>query len=730
MGGGAGTGSGVTPVGADPIIGSSWWRIEILDWDMDDVLATIIQFTDLGGSEAGNDQGGFKFTVMNNHPVVPMLETDHLVARFSILNIAASTPGSPVWQYMGAGITDRPVTTTIDPGETSKERTVVSGRSIYAQLGYSQVEPAGGVGSSPHCPTRWWNMSHHTIDPSTTPWVDATERALQGDVTALPPNGLAALPWAFCNPLAYWLAPRVASGADPAGNYGLAFDYVLAEDTQVFIEATADDGFMLFCDEIPVGIVWDYPNGDAASDTWRGEALLKAGTKRIRVVVGNFPRPGSTTNAGLFVMAMTKPTIDARGYNEDFLLTTSTTGWRALDYANTSPWGGPFVGAVFEDLWVEAQGRDELLAWTKDFDDETDSNGAPWVRLPGVEGFTAQLGNDYIQVAQALREGGWWETRVVLDSSGFPVLQAFNPGTGGETVTDGLVMGSDTGDGNLTSLVFDIDHSGAYDTLLVTWPTGSARAGSGRRSGHLNVDAITETEALSKAAPVLAAAATSKAVSGGIEWSDQTKSPFFGLNIFDTVPAVDRAGDPVDARVVGLGWSANGETGRPQFVLQLEARRIEAARRQQLLLNRAANGAMGGRSASAIPATSTQRPMERIALWQFSWDVQPAVEASLESGLAPIDKPAVRMTRLVATATTGTGTTEFAIAEGVDLLGYISLGAGTPAYAIETFLATVLHNDDLIQLKIHDTIVGTHEKVVIVAYGAEMGLPAYDPRSK
>jgi hypothetical protein len=513
----------------------------------------------------------------------------------------------------------------------------------------------------------------------------------------------------------------------------LAFDYTLDADSQVVFDATAANAFQFWVNERLIGEVWDYPDGDASKDVWRATARFPAGPLRVRVAVGNFPTPG-TPNGGLYVMAATRPTVLGDDYDEEWLFTTADGWdfgagapgrWRALGYdsvASNPP--GPEIGWVIVDLFSEAQARGELTAWTLGFTATHDSAGEPWAAINGLAGVTVDVGSTYLQVLDHLRDSGLIEYDARLDGDGMPVLHAWAPGGGGEAKPEGLVIGSESGGGNVTGLDYDVDHSGRVDQLLVGWRAGTFRVGSGPRSGFVAVEARTIEEATALASAQLGVAATVESVTAGVAWSDQTAGPYFGWGKLDTVATVLIDGTEGTARVVGFNVSADRGTGRPVFTPMLGVNPVRPERRLARTVFDAAAGNLGGRSAAAIPSTSRQRPFERLDQLQLGWSV-PATVEELESGFRPPEQ-LMRANRVVATAKSGTGDTYFAVVDEVpNLLLDVTLGAGTPGEAWNTFQASVLRPSMRLQLLVGGGgDLADHEGVEIVAYGARLGVSA------
>lgn len=726
----------LTPAPAAPDTTTVWWRVEVLDWDMSGTPTVVAAPLRQSFSKPGSDLGGAALTLRSSETAAAQLRTEHSVVRFSILDVAATIEAeAPVWRWVAAGICDRPTEQVIASGEEASETIAATLRGPLAMLAYSTIDPAAGAGSTPSPKYRVWNFSHHSIDPHSGSWTDATYRGLQGNPAAVAPNGRGGQPQQFANPLAYWLAPRAAvAGSDPEGEFLLAFDYTHAGGRIIF-EGTADDAMVVMMNEMEVGRVWDFPTGDAAEAPYRGFGDFPAGTVRVRVAVSNFPKPGNPKNCGLFVMAASTPTWTTDGYDETWLFTTSdgyalspgTAGrWRALDYAHCSPIPGPEVGWALVDCWTDARARGELAGLELGFTATHDSDGNPWATFTGVDGFRIEIGKTMWDLVEALRDAGWIDFDYSFTEDGKIKLLAWNQGAHGSLKSDVFVVGNPAKTGNVTGLEHGIDHAGEYDSALVMWPGGTTQIGSGRKRTTIAVDATTEAEAVAKASVILGKAVTVDSWTVDATWLDQPTGPIWGWDNFDEVPLPTTAapdGPTEPFKVVAIAAEADQATGRPVYKVQLNARAVEQERRVARLAMR--DEAMGGRNVATLPTAPNQRAMTKVDLISYRWNL-PGAAKQATSGLDPVDK-LMRLTRFGATATGGAGFTTCLVKSGTALAANVDLSGAGPLEAWQNVVASVLRPEKKLQAQIGYSILGatalgTHTDIVLVGYGAAMGV--------
>ncbi len=713
-----------------------WWRIESLDWDFGDAV-DLDRPTGISFNDRANTETGASLTLQTSDAATQVILAEHRVIRYSVLDLAATAEAEePVYRPLFAALADQPKATVIAPGEDADEQATIRARSILAQWRYVEVDPPGGAGAEPDTPVRAWNFSHSSIDIHSAPWTDATYRSMQGDATTGDPNGNNGQPYSFSYPGAYWLAPTPVPGTnDYNGIFLLGFDYELADDSQIVFDCCGRNAFQVWVNERLLGSVWDYPDGDASGDTWRASGHFEAGTLRVRVAVGNFPNlgPGGTTgpNGGLFALAAFRPIVGPGGVYDEELLFSSASGqglaanapgrWRALDYTitNNQP-PGPRVGQPIIDVYADARARGQLAAWDLSFTATAATDGTPWPEINGLAGFVQDVGTSGASLIVAMRDAGLIEFDVTLTEFGVPVLHAWLPGTAGSAKPDGLVRGNVDGTGNLLSLEYDVDHSGALDQLLVSYANGTVRVGSGPKSGFVTTDAMTVEEAEAFGLAQLAQASRLASVTADAAWLDQDTGPYWGWGKLDTIPAVDTNGLPADARVMGFNVSADDATGRPLFVPVLEANPSRPDHRVALSVQDLALGNLGGRTAATIRATGRQRPMEKVDLITLRWSV-PGLVASLTSGLEPPEH-LMRLTRLLVTVRAGTGTANVTVAANGSSVAAASVTGTTEAWVVTSAVLRPTHRVQAITAPAGGG--STQEDIVIVGYGSPMGVPA------
>ncbi len=739
---------------ADP---TPWWFIEHLDLMYEDDPTVIVNHAPPKITDHVGGVGGWSLEIsLRGNDVTPFF-LEHRLVRVSILDIFESNEASePVYKPVFVGMADKPDQRTVTRAETIGTLTL-TGRSAAAMFDYVLVEPLWDQGPTPS--GRWWNFGHKSIDIFEAPWVRSTYRSTQGDTTALPPNGLAGLPWQFCNPLAFWISSRPADGADPEGVTFHGFDYELDRESELVFETTGDDAISVFVNEIPLGDVWDEPEGDAAEAAWRARGVFPAGPLRVRVAVANFHRDAPVeNNCCLFTLACSRVVDDEFGrYVEEWLFTTANgydevgDEWRSLDFPETPP--GPRIGHVLWDQLIDLLGPVTTTygPWGFSFGPDVDSAGNPFDEIPW---FRMDIGQSFLDTLNKLRDEGWIEYDVDVSPDGRLVLGVWNAGTAGQHREDvELARGNSAGTGVVTDLQHELDHAAVWTGILAEYSGGYVAVGSGpkRKFVKLGNDVVSQADAERMAQRILDENDTPReSITVDMTWARQADGPVFGgWGKRDWISGLDHTMTMQPYRIVSMGIAGDSETGKPVFTPKLNTRVDEFEERQARLLNRAAAGGLGGRSSASFVSSARQQPMTKVDLVTMTWSApgDPSQEerelafgamSPLVYGSPAIPPPVgqMRVTRMKVTAEIseldysfmgpdpGDIDTDIAVISGLDLIADDTLSM-IETESWRSFLSSVVFPGTNVESRV---TYGKHRSIGIILYGGEMGRSPAEPK--
>lgn len=465
-------------------------------------------------------------------------------------------------------------------------------------------------------------------------WSAAVQRSVVGDRTETPPDGLAGLPRNFPNPLAYWIAPNVASGSDPVGDWFGAYEHTsVAEETWV-IYAAADDGIEVALNgEVGISSIDD--TGSAAADTWYWKVRMPAGTHTIAIRVRNLDN-GIANNCTMAAVAVSRTVLTVDGYDEEWIFTTSTSGWVA-DRPASPP--APKLGIILAELLP--------AGWTRDFTDDDDSASNAWPEAPII----LDAWEDKWSALQQVVDGGWCQIAAtdVRELSAWTTRGTDRPGT---VFTDGqnLIRAEHKTDGK--GVATGLRVRDRYGWFLV----GSATGATPRISFP---DESDRDEATRRATAKLAELLEPDTTISVQVWCDSAATtPGLGFTTGDTIRCDGPAGTVETYRVVS--WTLElGADGRLLARLQLNTLGRDRVQRLARAMKRLTSGSLDGRSLGAGPVSPFQQKAGRLGerVWTWSWSGAASDVGTTVGPPAEFDRP-YRLQRLVIECVDGlTGTT-------------------------------------------------------------------------
>lgn len=485
--------------------------------------------------------------------------------------------------------------------DTGKQVTKISGRPTVAMMDRGAVAPGLGYDRKPWSTSRTFSFASREFTPDGS-WIAAS-------ILPIGPGepGRFYLPTGFPAADVPGIGP---SGGDdfvdgaPIGFYYLIYDpnddgsglFHLDDDTILVIFSAADDQAEIFADGYQLarygGGNYD-PTGSAFNTTHMSTVFLTAGDHRLAVKAANTDFAGDPGTGGMGATLPGNPTMFlAVGYAADstgrLLSRVFATGehWLILAYPDDPP--GMTIGQIAGILLDEAHADGgDLTLVGKDFDDVNDSAGNPWDVLEQV---TVQVGDSLLATLQS------WA--LAYCDFAFPpdalTLRMWRYEERG--VASGVEYS--LANKNLASQSFDGVDVGT-DCLIVSWAGPQFRhpSSGGSRLGYLQTNAKTRAEAAFLAGQVIARQqAQITQVTFAVAPTSSADTPGL-VPVGDTVTVPDQAGGTLEERLMEIagtfvdrGW---------QFAVSVRDVHLSDADRLQLVLQRMANGGLGGTAPSS-----------------------------------------------------------------------------------------------------------------------------------
>ena len=464
----------------------------------------------------------------------------------------------------------------------------ITGRGLMGEWDRGLVYPPLGPGLQPVGTVRTLGWQDPTYVSSGHPLVVVQSPTLFG-----PPDG-------WPNDAADWIWDRDTSGGAPVGPVFFWHSFSLGVDTRCQLWSTADDRHRLFVDGVPV--TSDEAGGYHGQAT-HAEVFLSAGNHVIAAAANN----ENAGHAGLRVSLMIA--------NDDGTLTplgvNSDGSWHCLGYPAADP--GTNAGQALRTLLAEAQARGELPGWTTGFDDVHDSDGNVW---DGPFQFPFDLGIDLLSAIKQLAEA-------YCDVAAAPAsrtLYAWNLGGRGSVTAHTLTPGSSGTNvvhGNLTSLSHQAQGR-VTNRLLVFYSGGppfvlnhtGSQAIHGIQSAPLRLDAVTDhAEAVRIATGLIEQEAFARvATSASMDPEGTSDIPYVDFFVGDWVNAPSQDGTVTSQRVRAVTVKEDDQ-GLAGYDIEANDILLETDDLLRRHLKRAANGALGGRTAAASFTAPAGPPM-------------------------------------------------------------------------------------------------------------------------
>lgn len=274
-----------------------------------------------------------------------------------------------------------------------------SGRGILAEWERAVVYPPNGTGK-PYADTRYFNFAASNFDDSS--WAPAIEVGAVVDFLEEayhPPDG-------WPDPFAQWVWTRAFAIAQPVGVCYFRRTFTAPSDLTLSIYCTADDGFDLWLDGVPL-MSGEPDPGESWRNTYLAGCRVTSGEHVIAFRVENYDRPHPFNIAGLACSVFALDENAGDFGVSDFILHTGAQppatpypgSFLGLDYPSASP--GFTCGRIISTLLAEAQTRGSLTGWSLHFSDTTDSDGTAW---PTLEEVAFRVGDNYLTVLRQLSE--------------------------------------------------------------------------------------------------------------------------------------------------------------------------------------------------------------------------------------------------------------------------------------------------------------------------------------
>jgi hypothetical protein len=533
-----------------------------------------------------------------------------------------------------------------------------------------------------------------------TSWTAAVQRSVVGDTTALPPAGLAGLPRNFPNPLAYWIAPTAASGDDPVGDWYAHFQHTSSADETWVIYVSADDGFELALDGVVGGFRAMDDIGDAAAYSWYWKVRVPAGTHSIAAHVRNLARD-TENNCSMLAVAVARTVITEDGYDEEWIFTTSSSGWVCLATTGTAP--GVTPGEALDLLTPSG--------WSKSFTDTQDSGGTNWERTPII----LDAYEDYWTLAKRLCDAGLCDVAADEEQRIVHAWATRGQDRPSAIFADGVNIeraehGSDSSE----------QATGIWARDLYGWVLVGSDSGATPKFELGDIADRSETIRLATAKLAELSDPLDTITLNVVATSNAT-TPGVGFDVGDTIRAPGADGAESTWRV--MQWTLGvGRDGRLEARIQLNSLMRDRVERLERASKRTTSGALGGRSVSAAPVSPFQQRAGRLdeITWVWSWS-GPASELDSSRLVGPpvrFDRPYRLQVAEALVNSATSGATSIAVKVNGSTVATTLLAAGT-TYERESFLV-VVGPGDLAVVEMSDATRGDHDSGSVTLVGSPM----------
>lgn len=479
---------------------------------------------------------------------------------------------------------------TVDQNEEVGQVTSFSGRGHLACLSRALVYPALGVDRHPVEEDRQFNWTSPVYDDSG--W-DAS--VLIDDVGGAKSDW--PIPWAedFPDDTAEILwAPYFLPDFAATGEVYFHQRFTATQAGRHIIFATADNYAEVYIDGALV-ITVSGNNGFGFTHAQQIDVDLDVGEHLVAIVGTNLPLGGGGVNPAGIAWAIYVP-----GYPPDLVAHSDASECTIVGYPSEPP--GMTPGEVMRLAVEEAQARGEISYVTLGFDDTNDSNGNPW---PVVADIATKVGTDLLTF---FREIAGTYVDLYMPPDGYE-LRAYNIDERG--TSSGVEFAAPADGGQAISL----DHQlnlGRVNKELVRWGGGWSEesAGDGDFPALLGLGALSSRAEVQRVAQgqLDVFADPREQITVEIEPRDASETPFLAFDVGDTVtcPLVD--GTPDEVRVITIGVTEEGTTGRPLYSTTVKDLILGTQERFVQAIKKMENGTIGGYSKVAQPVVPTYVP--------------------------------------------------------------------------------------------------------------------------
>lgn len=645
-------------------------------------------------SDPLNDAGSGIIVLHNDDPKVDEISEGDIISIYS---------DGEWWVDLRADLEQR---VEVSQDGAAYELTTWTCRGILAEFDDSTV--GRGWNATPWSDRRIGNFAWPWLDDSG--WDSATQRSVVGDVDEFPPLGLAGIPYHCPLPLAKWISCRTttAGNSDPVGSFPARYSFTTATTKELVIYISADDCFRLWFDGQPMGEVWR--EGELSGVHVYAVHLVgvPADDHVIGVDCVSWDRTG-VDNAAMFWAAVFEVDRSSGEYEETILFSTADSGWKTKNFPD--PYPGPTVGQYLDRLWVEAKARGDLDGWTRDWDEDEDSNGEAWTEYPDM---FADVGTSFLATQKEFAAAG------LIEISAGPGREhhMFDVPSGGRGNPDNSFEflkpdPDDKGVGNLRQLEWQKDDSTTISQVHYRWADGWARTGTaGRAVAATYPEVATQGAAADLAGQLLS------------QMNAPTESILVGAVPGQVVPVDDvSTGDYIDVpgpsgvenqRIVNV--AASLEDGLTATRVELISRRVAAITQQRARQARIDAGSAGGRAGLSSPVTARQSGLERLDPLSWNFSAVETVE-DFKSGSEKLQRSG-RFSKIVITQDIGTaGTTTVDIYRNFTKIKTVSIDYDEAELA-DSVYDTFTAGD---HLWVKPTAVSDSQNVNIRVYGSPYG---------
>lgn len=489
----------------------------------------------------------------------------------------------------------------IELGEEAEQNVVVRGRALDAFLDRGAVIPTLGWERKPWAQTRTMSFASPAF---TIPGSWNTPKQIVATMLAASPF-YTARPTGFWSLYEDWIGPSVGTpGEAPTGFWYTIYDFTIATAGQYMFCIGADNSAQVYVDGFLVANINPQNDSEAYVNSTVIPIYLTAGVHRFAAKIVNlfndntYPGFGvGTTQVGTnpTALAVTCWSYAGAGYLVARVFgTRGYANWKKVEYPPSAP-GMTFAqsfNALLNDAKADGSALTALTLTTTAADTTT------------LEAVTFQVGDTLLKVLTDAVQSGYCDWRYGREAH---TLELFTHG--GRGVASGVTYAVNA-DPNLSGLQkherdkIDV----GTDVLVVEYADGQMRVPSsgGTRTGFLRLNSATRDEATKIATQVLADQAQPEQITVKVQPTGNGDYPWINVDVGDTASFNPGTG-AVTQRVHEMHGTLTDDG--VEFELVVKSVHLEESERLAWVVQRAANGSLGGTapSAPAGPAPKISR---------------------------------------------------------------------------------------------------------------------------